>query len=44
MVFTIEPGIYLPGEFGVRLEEVIYLSSNGPVILSELNRDLVIID
>ena len=44
MVFTIEPGIYLPGEFGVRLEEVIYLSSSGPVILSELNRDLVIID
>lgn len=27
--FTIEPGIYLPGEFGVRLEYDIYLETNG---------------
>lgn len=28
--FTIEPGIYLPGEFGVRLEYDIYLEPSGP--------------
>ncbi|MEI8366099.1 MAG: M24 family metallopeptidase [Parachlamydiaceae bacterium] len=27
--FSIEPGIYLPGEFGVRLEDDVYLSKDG---------------
>jgi Xaa-Pro aminopeptidase len=27
--FTIEPGVYLPGEFGVRLEHDVYLSPDG---------------
>jgi len=29
MVFTIEPGIYLPGRFGVRLEDIIVVRSDG---------------
>ena len=44
MVFSIEPGIYLPGRFGVRLEEIVILRADGPEILSDLPRDLVIID
>ncbi len=44
MVFSIEPGIYLPGKFGLRLEDIVYLDSDGPVIFSELPRDLKIID
>jgi len=40
MVFTVEPGIYLPGEFGVRLEEVAVVTENGCRILSKLSRDL----
>ncbi|NRA86475.1 MAG: aminopeptidase P family protein [Rhizobiales bacterium] len=44
MVFSIEPGIYLPNEFGVRLEEIIYLREDGPEILSNLSRDLVRMD
>lgn len=28
-VYTIEPGIYLPGEFGVRLEHDLYIDENG---------------
>lgn len=43
MVFSIEPGIYMPGKFGVRLEEIVFLRANGPEILSERSRDLVII-
>ncbi len=39
MVFSIEPGIYLQGRFGVRLEEIVILRSDGPEILSELSRD-----
>jgi len=38
MVFSIEPGIYLKGRFGVRLEEIVILRSDGPEILSELSR------
>ncbi len=40
MVFSIEPGIYLPGRFGIRLEEIVILREDGPEILSALPRDL----
>lgn len=38
MVFSIEPGIYLPGRFGIRLEEIVILHEDGPEILSGLPR------
>jgi Xaa-Pro aminopeptidase len=38
MVFTVEPGIYLPGRFGVRLEEVAVVTADGCRILSGLSR------
>lgn len=41
MVFSIEPGIYLSGRFGVRLEEIVILRADGPEILSELSRSLI---
>lgn len=44
MVFSIEPGIYLPGRFGIRLEEIVILRADGPEILSDLPRDVVIIN
>lgn len=34
MVLTIEPGIYLPGEFGVRLEEDVLVTERGAEVLS----------
>jgi Xaa-Pro aminopeptidase len=40
MVFSIEPGIYLPGRFGIRLEEIVILREDGPEILSSLPRDV----
>ncbi|WP_299347787.1 Xaa-Pro peptidase family protein [uncultured Maritalea sp.] len=43
MVFSIEPGIYLPGKFGVRLEEIVILRADGPEVLSDRPRDLVIV-
>ncbi len=33
MVFTIEPGIYIPGEFGVRIEDMLIITDNGAQIL-----------
>ena len=44
MVFSIEPGIYLPGRFGIRLEDIVILRSGGPEILSSLPREVQIID
>ena len=43
MVFSIEPGIYLPNRFGIRLEDIVILRADGPEILSDLRRDLEII-
>lgn len=34
MVFTLEPGVYLPGEFGIRLEDTILATTDGPEILT----------
>jgi Xaa-Pro aminopeptidase len=38
MVFSIEPGIYLPGRFGVRLEEIVFATADGCERFSELTR------
>lgn len=42
-VLTIEPGIYLPGKFGVRIEDDVYLLENGSEVLTSLDRDLKIL-
>jgi Xaa-Pro aminopeptidase len=40
MVHSIEPGIYLPGELGVRLEEIVHVTADGCQPFSRLPRDL----
>lgn len=34
MVFTLEPGIYLPGRFGIRLEDMVLVTKKGCEVLS----------
>lgn len=41
MVFSIEPGIYLAGRFGLRLEEIVIVRGNRAEVLSELSRAAV---
>lgn len=43
MVFTIEPGIYLENEFGVRIEDTGVLTANGVELFSSSNRDIIIL-
>ena len=38
MVVTVEPGIYIPGKGGVRLEEMVVIEENGPRILTKNDR------
>ncbi len=44
MVFTIEPGIYLPGQGGVRIEDDVVITHQGTETLSTLSRDLYVIE
>lgn len=42
-VITCEPGIYLPGRFGVRIEDMLLLTETGAVNLTKSPKDLIII-
>ncbi|MXR42050.1 M24 family metallopeptidase [Halobaculum sp. WSA2] len=39
MVFSVEPGIYLSGEFGVRIEDLVVVTDDGCVRLNRTDRD-----
>ncbi len=43
MVITNEPGIYLPGQFGVRIEDLIVVKKNGYKKLSHSEKQLIVI-
>jgi len=36
MVFSIEPGIYIPNRYGVRIEDLVVLESKGARIIGEV--------
>ncbi len=41
---TVEPGVYLPGEFGVRIEDLVVVGEGGCRNLSGMSKDLLIVD
>ncbi len=43
-VVTVEPGIYLPGKFGVRIEDMAYITRDGYVNLTKSPKNLIILN
>ena len=41
MVITIEPGVYLPRSFGVRIEDMLLLTARGGEILTHSSKALI---
>ena len=38
---TVEPGVYLPGEFGVRIEDLVVVTEARADVISSSRKDLV---
>jgi Xaa-Pro aminopeptidase len=43
MVFSVEPGIYLPGVTGIRIEDIVALEEGGPRLLSSSPREALVV-
>ncbi|WP_250292312.1 aminopeptidase P family protein [Streptomyces atroolivaceus] len=44
MCFSVEPGIYLPGRFGVRIEDIVTVTGNGGRRLNTTSRELAVVE
>ena len=42
-VFSCEPGIYIPGQFGIRIEDLLVLEKDGARSLNTLTKELTVI-
>lgn len=43
MAFSVEPGIYLEGRYGARIEDIVICGEHGPLVLNELSRELLVV-
>jgi Xaa-Pro dipeptidase len=44
MAFSVEPGIYLVGEYGARIEDIVVCGPDGPIALNQAPRELYVVD
>ena len=42
-VVTVEPGVYLPGRLGVRIEDLVVVAPGGPEVLTSLSKALTVV-
>src|SRR5947209_2356672 len=43
-IVTVEPGVYLPGKFGVRIEDLVAVTDQGCDVLTSLSKDLTVVE
>lgn len=43
MAFSVEPGIYLEGRYGARIEDIVVCGEDGPIVLNEGPRELLVV-
>ncbi|TCO79827.1 M24 family metallopeptidase [Marinisporobacter balticus] len=43
MAFSIEPGIYMPGKFGMRIEDIVCITENGSEVLNKASKEIIIV-
>jgi Xaa-Pro aminopeptidase len=43
MAFSVEPGIYLAGRYGARIEDIVICGEDGPIVLNQLDRELLVV-
>jgi Xaa-Pro aminopeptidase len=43
MVITIEPGVYLPGQWGVRIEDMVVVTERGCEVLAGTQKEFTAI-
>ena len=43
-IFSIEPGIYIPGDVGVRIEDLVIVTQDGCEVLNHYTKDLIIVE
>ena len=43
MIFSIEPGIYLPGNIGVRIEDLVLVTKDGCEILNSVSKEITVV-
>jgi Xaa-Pro aminopeptidase len=44
MVFTVEPGLYIPGHWGIRIEDTVFLKENSCEKFTKMDKELTIIE
>jgi Xaa-Pro aminopeptidase len=44
MAFSVEPGIYLVGRYGARIEDIVVCGPDGPISLNQAPRELYVVD
>jgi Xaa-Pro aminopeptidase len=42
--FSVEPGIYVPGRWGARLEDIVVATEQGPDALNQVSHALAVVD